>query len=57
MDTEIAVDIMEMSHALDHIVLLSGDGDFRYLTETVQRNGRSGQLGFHRRNQTAHGLR
>ena len=39
MDTEIAVDIMEMSHALDHIVLLSGDGDFRYLTETVQHTG------------------
>ncbi|MEG9883408.1 MAG: NYN domain-containing protein [Hyphomicrobiales bacterium] len=39
MNTEIAVDIMETSHALDHVVSFSGDGDFRYLTETVQRTG------------------
>ena len=29
MDVEIAVDMMEMSKHLDHIVLFSGDGDFR----------------------------
>jgi uncharacterized LabA/DUF88 family protein len=40
MDIEIAVDIMEMSDALDHIILFSGDGDFRSLVEAVQRKGK-----------------
>ncbi|MGF1476276.1 MAG: NYN domain-containing protein [Geminicoccaceae bacterium] len=39
MDVEIAVDIMEMGAQLDHIVLVSGDGDFRRLAEAVQRRG------------------
>lgn len=39
MDIEIAIDVMEMSSNLDHIVLFSGDGDFRYLVEAVQRKG------------------
>jgi len=39
MDIEIAVDIMDMSSTLDHIVLFSGDGDFRSLVEAVQRKG------------------
>ena len=39
MDIEIAVDMMELSGALDHIVLFSGDGDFRRVTEAVQRRG------------------
>ena len=39
MDIEIAIDMMEMSSNLDHIVLFSGDGDFRYLVEAVQRKG------------------
>ncbi len=39
MDIEIAIDMMEMSNNLDHIVLFSGDGDFRYLVEAVQRKG------------------
>ncbi len=39
MDIELAVDVMEMSRALDHIVLFSGDGDFRRLVESVQRTG------------------
>jgi uncharacterized LabA/DUF88 family protein len=30
---------MEMSEHLDHVVLLSGDGDFRRLVEAVQRRG------------------
>jgi len=30
---------MEMSPYLDHIVLFSGDGDFRRLVEAVQRKG------------------
>jgi uncharacterized LabA/DUF88 family protein len=39
MDIELAVDVMEMAPALDHIVLFSGDGDFRRLVEAVQRKG------------------
>jgi uncharacterized LabA/DUF88 family protein len=30
---------MEMAEHLDHIVLFSGDGDFRSLVEAVQRKG------------------
>ncbi len=40
MDIELAIDVMEMSENLDHIVLFSGDGDFRRLVEAVQRKGR-----------------
>ena len=39
MDIEIAVDAMEMSEHLDHMILFSGDGDFRSLVEAVQRKG------------------
>jgi len=39
MDIELAIDMMEMSERLDHIVLFSGDGDFRRLIEAVQRRG------------------
>ena len=39
MDVEIAVDIMEMGENLDHVVLFSGDGDFRSLVEATQRRG------------------
>ena len=39
MDLEIAVDVMELSPRCDHIVLFSGDGDFRCLVEAVQRKG------------------
>lgn len=39
MDIELAVDVMEMSEHLDHIVLFSGDGDFRRLVEAIQRKG------------------
>jgi uncharacterized LabA/DUF88 family protein len=39
MDIEIAVDMMEISGHVDHIVLFSGDGDFRRLVEAVQRKG------------------
>lgn len=39
MDVEIAVDVMEMSRHANHIVLISGDGDFRRLVEAVQRQG------------------
>ncbi|HYM32783.1 MAG TPA: NYN domain-containing protein [Candidatus Cybelea sp.] len=40
MDIELAIDVMEMSAHVDHIVLFSGDGDFRRLVEAVQRKGR-----------------
>ena len=39
MDIEIAVDMLELASALDHIVLFSGDGDFRRVIEAVQRKG------------------
>ncbi len=39
MDIELAVDAMEMAHHCDHIVLFSGDGDFRRLVESLQRHG------------------
>ena len=39
MDIEIAVDVMEIAEKADHIVLFSGDGDFRRLIEAVQRKG------------------
>ena len=40
MDIEIAVDIMEMADNLDHVVLFSGDGDFRSLVQAIQRKGK-----------------
>ncbi len=40
MDIELAVDAMELSTTVDHMVLFSGDGDFRYLIEALQRRGR-----------------
>lgn len=39
MDIELAIDVMEMAEHVDHIVLFSGDGDFRRLVEAVQRKG------------------
>jgi uncharacterized LabA/DUF88 family protein len=39
MDIELAIDVMEMAPHVDHVVLFSGDGDFRRLVEAVQRKG------------------
>jgi uncharacterized LabA/DUF88 family protein len=39
MDVDIAVDAMELAPHLDHVVLVSGDGDFRRLVEALQRRG------------------
>ena len=39
MDIELAIDVMEMAQYLDHVVLFSGDGDFRRLVEAMQRKG------------------
>ncbi|MBI1330028.1 MAG: NYN domain-containing protein [Alphaproteobacteria bacterium] len=40
MDIELAIDVMEMADTVDHIVIFSGDGDFRRLVEAAQRKGR-----------------
>src|SRR5882724_10881400 len=39
MDIELAVNAMEMADRIDHMVLFSGDGDFRSLVEAIQRKG------------------
>lgn len=39
MDIELAVNAMEIAEHVDHIVLFSGDGDFRPLVEALQRKG------------------
>lgn len=39
MDIELAIDVMEMAEHLDHVVIFSGDGDFRRLVDAVQRKG------------------
>src|SRR5437870_7593541 len=39
MDIELAVDAMELAEHIDHMVLFSGDGDFRPLVEAMQRRG------------------
>ena len=39
MDMELAIDVLEMAEHLDHVILFSGDGDFRRLVEAVQRRG------------------
>jgi uncharacterized LabA/DUF88 family protein len=39
MDIELTIDMLEMSAHLEHVVLFSGDGDFRRLVEAVQRKG------------------
>lgn len=39
MDIELAIDVMEMCEHVDHIMIFSGDGDFRRLVEAVQRKG------------------
>ena len=39
MDIDLAIDVMEMASIIDHVVLFSGDGDFRRLVEAVQRKG------------------
>ncbi len=39
MDIELAIDAMELAPHVEHIVLFSGDGDFRPLVESLQRQG------------------
>jgi uncharacterized LabA/DUF88 family protein len=40
MDIELAVDAMRLADALDHVVLFSGDGDFRSLVAALQQVGK-----------------
>ncbi|MCB1526151.1 MAG: NYN domain-containing protein [Hyphomicrobiaceae bacterium] len=40
MDIELTVDAMRLAESLDHIVLFSGDGDFRSLVGALQQKGR-----------------
>lgn len=39
MDIELTVNAMELAPHVDHMVLFSGDGDFRPLVESLQRQG------------------
>ena len=39
MDVEIALDVVRMARHVDHVVLFSGDGDFRRLIEYAQGEG------------------
>src|SRR6201996_1894928 len=39
MDIELAVDAMELASHIGHMVLFSGDGDYRSLVEALQRRG------------------
>ena len=40
MDIELTVDAMRLSENLDHIVIFSGDGDFRSLVAALQQKGK-----------------
>ena len=40
MDIELAVDAMRLADNLDHIVLFSGDGDFKSLVAALQQKGK-----------------
>lgn len=40
MDIELAIDAMAMADQIDHMVLFSGDGDFKRLAEAMQRKGK-----------------
>jgi uncharacterized LabA/DUF88 family protein len=39
LDIELAIDALEMAEHVDHILLFSGDGDFRPLVAAIQRRG------------------
>jgi uncharacterized LabA/DUF88 family protein len=40
MDIELAIDAMEMAPNIDHLILFSGDGDFRRMVDAIQRKGK-----------------
>jgi len=37
---ELVIDALELADHIDHFVLFSGDGEFRYLVEALQRKGK-----------------
>ncbi|GJM02483.1 MAG: NYN domain-containing protein [Rhodomicrobium sp.] len=39
-DIELSVDALQLSDHLDHIILFTGDGDFRCLVEALQQRGK-----------------
>ena len=45
MHIELVVDAMELADHIDHFVLFSGDGEFRYLVEALQRKGKKVTVG------------
>lgn len=40
MDVELSVDAMELAPSVDHIILFTGNGDFKPLVEALQRKGK-----------------
>jgi len=40
MDVDLAVDAMRWATTLDHIVIFSGEADFRYLVAALQQKGK-----------------
>jgi uncharacterized LabA/DUF88 family protein len=40
MDIELAVDAMRLAEQLDHVVIFTGDGDFRALVQALQEKGK-----------------
>lgn len=38
-DVELTTDVMEISNSVDHVMLFTGDGDFKYLVQAIQRKG------------------
>jgi uncharacterized LabA/DUF88 family protein len=40
MDIDLAIDALAMADHIDHMVLFSGDGDFKRLVEAMQRKGK-----------------
>lgn len=40
MDIELTVDALRLGKTLDHVVLFSGDGDFRYVVDALQQDGK-----------------
>ena len=40
MHIELVVDALELADHIDHFILFSGDGEFRYLVEALQRKGK-----------------
>ncbi|HEY1096834.1 MAG TPA: NYN domain-containing protein [Alphaproteobacteria bacterium] len=38
-DVELTTDVMEISNSVDHVMLFTGDGDFKYMVQAIQRKG------------------